>query len=226
MGSDKALLEVDGQRLVDRAVAALTAVADPVLEVGPGWSGLPAVREDPPGSGPLAAVSTGAAALRRAGHQGPVLVLSVDMPKVGVDLLRLKHAVFHDASDPNVQQGQGEKKLRRHHTDNGVDILAERDRFADNRRVGGETALPEAMADKRYRAAGGRAFGWLEASAYQRLRCQHVKEIWRYARCIELLGLLASGECEGVGSEGRDSRKRAVAVADAFVSGQRERDTL
>src|SRR5438105_14773030 len=89
MGRDKALLEVDGQRLVDRAAALLAAVADPVVEVGPGWSGLPAVREDPPGSGPLAAVSTGAAALRRAGHHGPALVLAVDMPKVRVDLLRL-----------------------------------------------------------------------------------------------------------------------------------------
>jgi molybdopterin-guanine dinucleotide biosynthesis protein A len=88
MGTDKALLEVDGQRLVDRAASVLQAVADPVIEVGPGWSGLPAVREDPPGSGPLAALGAGAAALRAAGHDGPVLVLAVDMPRVGVDLLR------------------------------------------------------------------------------------------------------------------------------------------
>lgn len=88
MGTDKALIEVDGQRLVDRAAAVLGAVADPVIEVGPGWSGLPAVREDPPGSGPLAALSAGAAALRAAGHDGPVLLLAVDMPRVGVELLR------------------------------------------------------------------------------------------------------------------------------------------
>jgi molybdopterin-guanine dinucleotide biosynthesis protein A len=88
MGEDKALIEVDGRRLVDRAAALLSAVADPVVEVGPGWSGLPAVREDPPGSGPLAALGAGAAALRAAGHDGPVLVLAVDMPRVGVDLLR------------------------------------------------------------------------------------------------------------------------------------------
>lgn len=89
MGSDKALLEVEGRRMVDRAAAALSAVAEPVVEVGPGWSGLPAVREDPPGSGPLAAVSAGVAALRAAGHDGPVLVLAVDMPRVGVEVLRL-----------------------------------------------------------------------------------------------------------------------------------------
>jgi len=89
MGADKALLEVGGQRLVDRAAAALRAVADPVLEVGPGSSSLPAVREDPPGSGPLAAVAAGAAALRAGGHDGPVIVLAVDMPFVSVGLLRL-----------------------------------------------------------------------------------------------------------------------------------------
>src|SRR5581483_7646728 len=67
-----------GRRLVDRAVAALTAVADPVLEVGPGWSGLAAVREEPPGSGP-----------RAAGHAGAVIVLAVDMPFVTAELLTL-----------------------------------------------------------------------------------------------------------------------------------------
>jgi molybdopterin-guanine dinucleotide biosynthesis protein A len=60
-----------------------------VLEIGPGWSALPAVREEPPGSGPLAAVAAGAAALRTGGHDGPVLVLAVDMPFVTVELLRL-----------------------------------------------------------------------------------------------------------------------------------------
>ena len=88
MGEDKALIEVGGRRLVDRAATLLTAVADPVVEVGPGWSGLPAVQEDPPGSGPLAALGAGAAALRAAGYDGPVLVLAVDMPRVGVELLR------------------------------------------------------------------------------------------------------------------------------------------
>jgi molybdopterin-guanine dinucleotide biosynthesis protein A len=37
----------------------------------------------------LAALSAGAAALRAIGHDGPVLLLAVDMPRVGVELLRL-----------------------------------------------------------------------------------------------------------------------------------------
>ena len=87
MGTDKALLEVDGRTLAERAAAVLRAVCDPVLEVGPGVSGLPAVREDPPGAGPLAALGAGAAELARGGHAGPVLVLAVDMPFVTAGLL-------------------------------------------------------------------------------------------------------------------------------------------
>jgi molybdopterin-guanine dinucleotide biosynthesis protein A len=88
MGSDKARLLVGGRTLAQRAAEALAAVCHPVLEVGPGHSGLSAVREDPPGSGPLAALGAGWTALKAAGHRGPVLVLAVDMPFVGQDLLR------------------------------------------------------------------------------------------------------------------------------------------
>jgi molybdopterin-guanine dinucleotide biosynthesis protein A len=88
MGTDKALLEIDGRRLAERAASVLAAVCEPVLEVGPGVSGLPAVQEDPPGAGPLAALGAGAAALSRLAYAGPVLLLAVDMPFVGTGLLR------------------------------------------------------------------------------------------------------------------------------------------
>ena len=90
MGSDKALLEFGGQRLVDRAAAVLSTVAAPVIEVGPGWApGLCCVREDPPGSGPLAALWAGVEALRAIGADAPaVLALAVDMPAVSTALLR------------------------------------------------------------------------------------------------------------------------------------------
>jgi molybdopterin-guanine dinucleotide biosynthesis protein A len=89
MGTDKALLEVDGRRLAERGASVLSAVCRPVLEVGPGVSGLPAVREDPPGEGPLAALGAGLAELDRLGHAGAVVALAVDMPFVGAGLLRL-----------------------------------------------------------------------------------------------------------------------------------------
>lgn len=85
MGTDKATLDVGGERLVDRAVRVLCAVCDPVLEVGPGVSGLRVVREDPPGAGPLAALVAGAAALQ-VEH---VLLLAVDLPFVSAPLLAL-----------------------------------------------------------------------------------------------------------------------------------------
>jgi molybdopterin-guanine dinucleotide biosynthesis protein A len=52
-------------------------------------SGLAAVREDPPGQGPLAAIGAGAAELARRGYAGPVVVLAVDMPLVGAGLVSL-----------------------------------------------------------------------------------------------------------------------------------------
>jgi len=85
MGSDKARLVVDGERLVDRAARTLGAVCDQVVEVGPGHSTLRAVREDPPGAGPSAALVAAADAL----GTDRVLLLAVDMPRVSVPLLEL-----------------------------------------------------------------------------------------------------------------------------------------
>lgn len=62
---------------------------DPVIEIGPGYSSLPAVREEPPGSGPLAALAAGAAELSRRRHVGSTMVLCVDLPFVEAPLLEL-----------------------------------------------------------------------------------------------------------------------------------------
>ncbi len=82
LGSPKAALVVQGERLADRASRALQTVCTPVLEVGPGFSSLPAVREDPPGSGPLAALATALDALTARGHEGPAIALAVDLPAI------------------------------------------------------------------------------------------------------------------------------------------------
>lgn len=90
MGRDKASLVLGDGRTCARTVAdRLVQVADPVLEVGRGASGLPTVADDLPAAGPLAALASGWAALARAGHAGPVLVLACDLPAVTVPLLRL-----------------------------------------------------------------------------------------------------------------------------------------
>lgn len=90
MGRDKAsIVLADGRTCAQTVAARLAQVADPVLEIGPGYSGLTAVPDDRPGAGPLAALATGWAALVRSGHSGPVLVLACDLPRVSVPLLEL-----------------------------------------------------------------------------------------------------------------------------------------
>lgn len=87
MGHDKARLLVAGEPLARRTARLLAAVAAPALEVGPGVTDLEAVREEPPGDGPLAAIVAGAQALGRLGHRGPALVLACDLPLLTADAL-------------------------------------------------------------------------------------------------------------------------------------------
>jgi molybdopterin-guanine dinucleotide biosynthesis protein A len=88
MGIDKAALVVDGERLAERAAAALAAVVSPVLEVGPGRTSLPVVTEADPGAGPLGALAAGADALSHHGHEGGAVVLATDLPFVTAQLVR------------------------------------------------------------------------------------------------------------------------------------------
>lgn len=83
LGHDKATLRLDGETLAARAAAALTARCAPVLEVGPGRTALPTIREDPPGSGPLSALAAGIAELGAAGPLDAVLLVGCDLPHVG-----------------------------------------------------------------------------------------------------------------------------------------------
>ncbi len=89
LGVDKARVRIDGGSLADRAARLLRAVCDPVIELGPGVSGLPSHRESPSGSGPLSALATGGEVLRECGHLGPTIVLAVDLVRVDDALLRL-----------------------------------------------------------------------------------------------------------------------------------------
>jgi molybdenum cofactor guanylyltransferase len=89
MGRDKAELVVAGERLADHAARVLTNACEPVLEIGPGRSELEAMHDDEPSAGPLAALVTGARALRARGYEGPVLLLGVDLPFADQPLLEL-----------------------------------------------------------------------------------------------------------------------------------------
>jgi molybdopterin-guanine dinucleotide biosynthesis protein A len=72
--------------LAVRAGRALAAVCAPAVEAGPGVSGLPHVRDHPPGAGPLAGLL---AAVEAFALDGPVIVLACDMPRADVPILRL-----------------------------------------------------------------------------------------------------------------------------------------
>ena len=105
MGRDKAELVVAGERLADHAARVLQAVCDPVLEIGPGRSDLETVGDEEPSAGPLAALVTGAGALRTRGYEGAVLLLAVDLPFVDARLLEL--LVDHPADDSVVPVAGG-----------------------------------------------------------------------------------------------------------------------
>ena len=81
MGSDKALLDWNGRRAVDRlADLAWNLGAASVVTAGAGSYGLPIAVEDPPGSGPAAGILAAAETLRPACDR--VLVLAVDAPTI------------------------------------------------------------------------------------------------------------------------------------------------
>jgi molybdopterin-guanine dinucleotide biosynthesis protein A len=86
MQTDKASIVWRGETLAARAARVLGEVCEPVVEVGSGVSTLAHVREDPPRSGPLAALVAGARAI---GSSGPVVLLACDLPFVEPPVLRL-----------------------------------------------------------------------------------------------------------------------------------------
>jgi molybdopterin-guanine dinucleotide biosynthesis protein A len=105
MGRDKGTIVIGGETLAARTARLLSTVASPCVEVGPGSSGLPAVREEPVGAGPLVALAAGASALRRGipgasalrrdipgasapPHFVPALVVACDLPRLDAGLLR------------------------------------------------------------------------------------------------------------------------------------------
>lgn len=84
MGADKALLDWDGQRAIDRVAAlAVAAGAARVLTAGRDH-GLEHVEDPEPGAGPVGGVLAGAAVLAAAGLTR-MLVLAVDAPTVTME---------------------------------------------------------------------------------------------------------------------------------------------
>jgi len=88
LGRDKASLEVGGKGLAQRIGELLAGATTVAVEVGPGKTGLRAVSESAPGSGPLAGVVAGWEELVRAtGEKRPCVVLACDLPELSSRLV-------------------------------------------------------------------------------------------------------------------------------------------
>ncbi len=97
-GRDKALLVLDGEPLLARAVRLLRPLSDDVLVLGPPHRaavvpGIRVISDEVPGMGPLGGIAT---ALRAARYPA-VLVVATDMPLLQPALLRHLIALSQDA---------------------------------------------------------------------------------------------------------------------------------
>jgi molybdopterin-guanine dinucleotide biosynthesis protein A len=82
-GSDKSQVTLaTGETLAAHVLRLLRAACDPVIEVGPGVTDAPAIREQPPGSGPVAALLAGVDVVGT-----PVVVVACDQPAVTASVL-------------------------------------------------------------------------------------------------------------------------------------------
>jgi molybdopterin-guanine dinucleotide biosynthesis protein A len=105
MGADKATLVVGGEALARRAARVLTAACNPVIEVGSGVTGLPCVREEPSGEGPLAGFLAGADALA---SDAAVVLLACDLPFIDDAVVRM--LVEHPGKGSVVPSVEGRKQ--------------------------------------------------------------------------------------------------------------------
>ena len=108
LGTDKATLRIGGTTLARRTAATLATLGLVAVEVGPGHTDLPAVREDPPGAGPLAALVAGHDALRTTLGAAPdaVLLVACDLPNVEPALVALLAAPVADLVVPVDDDGR------------------------------------------------------------------------------------------------------------------------
>jgi molybdopterin-guanine dinucleotide biosynthesis protein A len=155
MGRPKPTIEWRGERLADRAARVLETACDPVLEVGPGYTRLPAVAEDDPGAGPLTALDAGLRALDAAGAGGrPVVLLACDLPFVRAGLVALLAEWPGDGTVVPLADGHPQVLCARY----GTDAIAAVGRLVASGtrslRALVETVEPAFVGEDQWRAAG------------------------------------------------------------------------
>ncbi len=107
MGSDKALIQIDGRTMMDRALDLLEPHVQDLLVIGDpmkyGHAGPFVIADDMPGNGPLGGVVT---AMRYA-SQDRLLVLACDMPNINGRLLQFLQSEMGTRTDAVVPRHQG-----------------------------------------------------------------------------------------------------------------------
>ena len=117
-----------------------------------------------------------------------------------------------------------ERELGPHHADDGVRLAAERDRAADNRRIGGEAADPEAVGQERDTIAADRLLLRGERAADERRHAEHGEQVRRDARAVQPLGIAPAGEVEvGDGAHRGNAVEHLIARPPVVDAGHRAR---
>jgi molybdenum cofactor guanylyltransferase len=111
MGVDKATISFEGATLLERALAVLDGVCDPVFiaagDVPLGVAGRPSVTDTVPGAGPLGGL---AAALRASPHR-LLAVVAVDLPWIDPRLIQMLAARIGDGDVAVCETGRGIEPL-------------------------------------------------------------------------------------------------------------------
>jgi molybdenum cofactor guanylyltransferase len=90
MGFDKMVVRVDGLGCAERVARVLSGRLDPVIEVGPGRTALPALFEEPRGTGPLRALAAGFERLCSMLSRPPSIVVAAgDLPHLNDAAVRM-----------------------------------------------------------------------------------------------------------------------------------------
>ena len=105
--------------------------------------------------------------------------------------------------------GIAELELRRHHTNDGVDLTVELDRFAWQIQICAEPATPQAIADQRYLVVPWLLLFGQESAAKRRFDAEQRTKIGRHACAPDTLRHVAAREIE----------TRAVGDGGIFVRG-------
>ena len=94
------------------------------------------------------------------------------------------------------------------HARHGEWISVEGDALADDRRIGAEEALPDALAENGHGRFAGLVFFRQQQAAEQRLGAEHVQQAGLAAHAVDPLGLFAAGQRERCGSARWPSARR------------------